>query len=419
MVLPFAVPVVAKAKKNKTGKKRKHLMGNQAEQKKLKLEEDLEGLTDKDKNTLSRWKELQQTTRPFIHPVRRLMRPGEAPDNAYVEQQDLLIKQQFSEIEKQHKQILEYEKMIKEQNHLISALREKHKTLVLECQASGVKLSSDLLDNCAPRNGSSCQHLVPVPSSQSSLMSTHASNPVLQPPARLPPHPPTPSSTTSLAPASPANIFSPPMSQPPYPNISPTNRTPPPGPPPSHMPPPLIRSLHPSVSMDSLSNIDQSQKTTTSSYSQLNPAHLVGTGPHNNRFLPVNQSQMLMGGGTHTGHAQNRIDMGPMSDQVPTSRQQSFARKGAHNSPMLIEDISFSPLTSSELKEFEPHPGVYLPHPLVSFNEDLDSILNLSMLSGNGAGYGVGVKEEDLSQGSLQIDLRYVSYSSCHLRLAL
>lgn len=389
-------------KKGKGGKKRKHLLGNQAEQKKLKLEEDQEGLTDKDRNTLCRWRDLQQTTRPFIHPIRKLMRPGEVPDAAYVEQQDQLIRQQFTEIEKQHKQIQEYEKMIKEQNRLISALRDKHKALVLECQASGVKLTNDLLDNCTPKNGSSCQHLLPPPS----LVSTHASNPVLHPPVRLPPHPPTPSSS-SLAPASPANVFSPPIS---YPNISPTNRTSPSGPPPTHMPPPLIRSLHPSVSMDTLASIDPANKTATSAYSQLNPPHLVGAGPHNhNRFLAVNQSQMLMGGVSHAGHVQNQMDMGLAISQVPTSRQQPFVRKSTHtSSPMLIDDLSFSPLTSSELKEFEPPPGIYLPHPLVSFNEDLDSILNLSMLSGNGAGYGVGVKEEDLSQGSLQIDLRYV-----------
>lgn len=341
---------------------------------------------------LTRWKELQQTTRPFIHPIRKLVRPGEMPDIAYVEQQEQLIRQQFAEIEKQQKQILDYERMIKEQNHLISALREKHKALVLECQVSGVKLTSDLLDNCAPKNGGSCQ-LLPPHSSQSTLVSPHL-NPTLPP--RLPPHPPTPSSSSSLPPASPANIFSPPMVQPAYPNISPTNQTPPPGRP--RMPPPLIRPLH----MDPIPSMDLAHTTTTSTYAhQLDPRHMV---PPPNRFISLNQSQMLMAG-SHTGHAQNQMEVG----QISQVRQQPYAaRKSMQtSSPMLIDDLSFSPLTSSELKELEPPPGIYPPQPLISFNEDLDSILNLSMLSGSGAGYGVGVKEEELSQESLQIDLRY------------
>lgn len=386
-----SVPVVGKAKKGKGGKKRKHVAGSQAEQKKLRLaiDEDQEGLTDKDKNMLSRWKELQQTTRPFIHPIRKLVRPGEVPDAAYVEQQEQLIRLQFAEIDKQQKQILEFEKMIKEQNHLISALRDKHKALVLECQASGVKLASDLLDNYNPINGNSCA-LLPPSTSQSSCVSSHS---LLPPPARLPPHPPTP--------ASPANVFSPPVLQPAYSNISPTNVTPPPNitPSPSRLPPPLVRPPHP---MDPLPGIDPAHKTTGSTYPQLNPPHMV-RGPPPNRYA-LNQSQMLVTGG-HTGHAQNQMEVGPMA-QVPISRRQPF--KGSQmNPPMLIEDLSFSPLTSSELKELEPPPGVYPSHPLVTFNEDLDSILNLSMLSGSGAGYGVGVKEEELPQGSLQIDLRY------------
>ena len=80
--------------------------------------------------------------------------------------------------------------------------------------------------------------------------------------------------------------------------------------------------------------------------------------------------------------------------------------KSVQGSPaMLIDDLTFSPLTSGELKELEQPPGYPAPS-LVSFNDDLDSIL-LSMPSGSGAGYGVGVKEEELSHGSsLQIDLR-------------
>lgn len=386
---------MGKPKKTKGGKKRKQPQNSQEEQKRPKLEDNEEGLTDKDKLTLNRWKGLQLDTRPFIHPIRKLVRTGE-PDASYVQQQDMLIRQQFAEIESQQKQIVEYERMIKEQNNLIAALRDKHTALVLECQESGVKLSQELLDNCALQSttSSSCQ-MLPLPHS----------NPGMPRLSSLPPHPPTSSSSSSLTPA----VFSPPMIQPAYPNISPTNQTPPP-----HIPPPLIRPPpphHTSVSMGALPIsscvVDSVHGSNSSTYS-LNPRQRMPMHQSHAQFIALDQSQLLMGGGGggggHTGHAQNQ-------SHLPSAlrQQQPFpTRKNIHTSPpMLIDDLTFSPLTSGELKGLE-QANSYQPPPLISYNEDLDSILNLNMLSGSGAGYGVGVKEEDLLQGSLQIDLRYV-----------
>ena len=407
-----------KPKKPKGGKKRKQQQNSQAEQKKPKLEDEEEGLTDKDKLTLNRWKGLQLDTRPFIHPIRKLVRTGE-PDASYVQQQDMLIRQQFAEIENQQKQIVEYERMIKEQNSLIASLRDKHAALVLECQESGVKLSQELLsqDNCVLKSmGSSCQMLPPSHSNPGMPVQTRLSS-------LPPPHPPTSSSSSSsLTPASPANVFSPPMIQPAYPNISPTNRTPPP-----NIPPPLIRPPppppppphHTSVSMGALPNsscvVDTVHVSNSSTY-PLNPRQRMPMHQGHAQFIALDQPQILMGGGGgggggHTGHAQNQ------SHLPPGLRQQSFPRKNIHTSPpMLIDDITFSPLTSGELKGLE-QANSYQPPPLVSYNEDLDSILNLSMLSGSGAGYGVGVKEEDLLQGSLQIDLRYVHILSVLMKV--
>lgn len=365
-------------------------------------------MTDKDKNTLSRWKEIQQHTRPFIHPIRKLVRPGEVPDMAYVQQQETIIKQQFNEMEKQQKHISEYERTIKEQRSLIASLREKHKAMVSECQASGVKLAKNLLEDCIPKVMNSSHQAPPT-------LSLHSVNPILpsktQLPLPAPPSLPPPLTSCSLTSASPANVFSLPMVQQAYPNISPTNRTPPPPPPPStHIPPHArLPSRHPpAVSLvphSSSCTIDTLHNSNNSTYPRLTPRH-PGILPNHNQFIALNQSQMLVTG-SHSRHAQNQLEASPMSHV--TARQQPFiGGKNMQSSPaMLIDDLTFSPLTSGELKELE-HPSGYPAPPLIAFNDDLDTILNLSMPSGSGAGYGVGVKEEELSRG-LQIDLRYLS----------
>ncbi len=424
--LSLSVVAAGKKKSKASSKKRKLLQGGQADLKRVKVEgEDDEGLTDKDKNTLSRWKEIQQHTKPFIHPIRKLVRPGDVTDAAYVQQQDALIKQQFNEMEKQQKQILEYEQIIKEQGSLISSLREKHKAILAECRAGRVKLSNSLVEENTPRHASSsCQAPLP-PTSQPPAITSH-SKPILLPPqthlAPLRPPPPLPTSS-SLPPASPANIFSPPLVQPAYHSSSPTNRTPPPvAPPTTHTmlrPPP---PLHPSVSIIALSsscNADSILNTISSNYQQLPPAprvsrgHMVGLPPNHTQFHQSSHAMMMSSSG-HTGHAQNHMDRLVSLGQHPLLPFIGGG-PGGKNIPspaLLIDDLTFSPLTSGELKELEQQPGMgpmgstYAPPPLI---EDLDSILNLTVPSGSGAGYGVGVKEEDLSHSSLQIDLRYVT----------
>ena len=386
-------------------KKRKQVIGNQpTEVKRFKLED--EGLTDKDRYTLSRWKHIQQTTRPFIHPIRKLVKPGELPDVAFLQQQDLTIKQQSSEIEKLQKQISECEKMMKDQNHLISKLTEKHKAIILECKKAGLKLPQDLLDESTPKLiGNSCQGALPSTHPQVSLQS----NPALVQQTLMPRPLPPPPSTSTLTPVSPANVFSPPMITSAYPNTSPTNRTPPPAPP-LRIHPSSLHTHRPPVSIVPLSSSCTTiNNSNASTYPQLNPRQMAGMLPHHNQFNPP--SQMVMVGG-HTGHAQNQIEIGEVS-QVMSSRQQLFGLgKTMLNPPggMLIDDISFSPLTSSELKELEHPPSIgnSYPAPPISFADDLDSILNITMPSGSGAGYGVGVKEEELPRGTPQIDLRYV-----------
>ena len=78
-------------------------------------------------------------------------------------------------------------------------------------------------------------------------------------------------------------------------------------------------------------------------------------------------------------------------------------------SPM-IRDLTFSPLTSSEFKQLERQSlASYSTNPMAAFDafpDDLDNIVNIAggLPTGSGAGYGVGVLEEDNKPP--QLDLR-------------
>ena len=86
-------------------------------------------------------------------------------------------------------------------------------------------------------------------------------------------------------------------------------------------------------------------------------------------------------------------------------------------SPM-IRDLTFSPLTSSEFKELERQSlSTYSTNPMVAFDlfpDELDNIVNIAggLPTGSGAGYGVGVLEEDNKPP--QLDLRLVLCARQH-----
>ncbi len=369
-------------------------------------------MTDNDKTALCRWVDIQQQTRPFIHPIRKLVKPG-VSDPMYMQQQETIIKEQHIEIEKLQQQVMEYEKITKEKNALISTLTDKHKAIVLECQAAGMHLPQNLLDNLTPK-------MVSMASSLPSLVPIHPNSLPAQHP-RLPP-PPLPSTatmhTSKLTPASPANIFSPPP--PVYPNISPTNRTPPPitaqVPSRAHLPP--VHPIHRSpVSIVPLSSSCNKPHNSSASTYHLNPRVMMGLPPppppppppQQNRYTALSQSQLVMVGG-HTGHVQNPMEISQVPCILSSSHQPYRTARKNDSGLILMDDLSFSPLTSSELKELDQPPSMggtlYQAPPLISFSDDLDTILNITMPSGSGAGYGVGVKEEELPRGPPQIDLR-------------
>ena len=67
-----------------------------------------------------------------------------------------------------------------------------------------------------------------------------------------------------------------------------------------------------------------------------------------------------------------------------------------------MREFTFSPLTSSDFKDLE-RQNLMDPFP-----EDLENILDIAGLpTGSGAGYGVGVAEdEELSRSPLRLDFR-------------
>ena len=236
-------------------KKRKHPASHaQAHdndrRKKVKCEEDDSHLTEQDQQTLEQWKKIQQTTRPFPHPIKKVMKGvhGEVIDDVQYQQhrQELLFRQQAEELQKQRRQLLEQHKMIQEQQEHIKLLQEQRKALIQECQTAGVKLPQIVVDNVSPNSSvavsvhSHPQAFAATPSlSQQSKVVHHvASRPVSQlQPLPLPPQAQQPLSTVPQLPPSSHHslhqgpVLSPPMPQHPppsiYPGVSPENCNPP------------------------------------------------------------------------------------------------------------------------------------------------------------------------------------------------
>lgn len=79
----------------------------------------------------------------------------------------------------------------------------------------------------------------------------------------------------------------------------------------------------------------------------------------------------------------------------------------------LIRDLTFSPLTSSEFKELErQNLASYSTNPMAAFDafpDDLENIVNIAggLPTGSGAGYGVGVLEEDNKPPQLDLRLNF------------
>lgn len=69
-----------------------------------------------------------------------------------------------------------------------------------------------------------------------------------------------------------------------------------------------------------------------------------------------------------------------------------------------MEGLTFSPLTSGEFREIDQKPPGYSALLMRTYDEELNNILDIAGLpTGSGAGYGVGVADDELPA----LDLRY------------
>ena len=486
-------------------KKRKHPL-SQAQvhdndrRKRIKAEEDEVILSEQDQCTLDKWKKIQQTTRPFSHPIRKLTKGthGDGMDEGYYHHHEVLFKKQAEEMEKYQRQLIEQHRLINEQRELIELLQDQKKALIQECQTAGVTLPQIVMENLTPDTSASMSSLHSHPQSfpphppntlhphqhqqqQSKVVHHVASNPVPRPPHSLPQIQQSSSSSKQPPPSAAHHsmqqgpVLSPPMSQHPpppvYPNVSPENCTPPPHlshkpqqqnqqAPSQQLPPYAPSSLHPQhinhlPPPPSIRPVASSQHSVSSAMTVMSssgsmafsqcpaiPASVAGmqmmlpgntflsnhhprpphshSHPHATAPIPPPRGMpMLANIGPAASMSQGASELMPPPvgggglPGLMSSRQQPFGASDlvrTDPSP-IMRDLSFSPLTSSEFKELERQSlASYSTNPMAPFDafpEDLENIVNIAggLPTGSGAGYGVGVLEEDNKPP--QLDLRY------------
>ena len=373
-------------------KKRKHhpeagSIGDKKKKAKLEIFPPAEpgdsNMSEHDKNVLDRWKRIQQTTRPFVHPIRKLVVKSDQENGteggglACSQQQEQLLKQQSEQIEKQQKQITQQQQLIRSQQEKIRLLQEQQKALISECRAAGIKIPP-IISQDVPAIITNQHDQLQLPTN------VHRSGGSDVIPSQPPPHPPPqPQAQPPITPAQPIN-------QPPsYPNISPPNPThaqplPHHGPQPVKTPPPPQ-----SVGGTTMSHLPLTQPM---------PPHSVSR-----QFAPPAQVPVVAS--TVSPH----INLNQTTQRLPT-RTLYPTSEGVRTTNPMVANFSFSPLTSSELQELESQnlPS-YSPNPVNTYDPfpcELDSILNITVPTGSGAGYGVGVMEEELPIAHPQLDLR-------------
>ena len=386
--------------KRKKGDDRKRKHHNQEgavpsdkQKKRPKLEqEDGESLSEKDKNTLDRWKKIQQTTQPFIHPVT-------------LHHHEQIIRQQGEEIERQQQTVSQQQKIIQEQQDQIRVLKDYQQLLIRECQSAGLKIPQIV----STKDPGTTVHLIPAPPPPPPP--SHGGATMMQHPTQVVAQLRSSQGPSLPPPVSPAQVLSPPlMPQPPpiYSSISPsltvTASLPShPHPPPPHQhPPPHPPPMH-TVSVNS-KTFAAARPPPQMSSSQFIHSH-GGGGP------PVPVLHQSGGGGG------NPLDMAGHLHM--TSRPPYVVNEvgGRTTSSPMMSNFTFSPLTSSEFKDIQAAANdrhslpVYSPNPVASyqppFPDDFDSILSITGLpTGSGAGYGVGVMDDELLTGPPQLDLR-------------
>lgn len=319
-------------------------------------------MNDKDKEALDRWKKFQKAS--------QIGRNGceEDMEKVMLIQQQQLMRRQ---IEEQSLVIANQQKIIHEQHEYIMTLKEQRQALIRECQQAGLNIP-DIAAHRTPSNlpKQQLQQQSVTTSQHFPLPPTHAS--CMHYPSQTPPPPPT-HPLSQPPPSSPAQALSPAVSKPPPPSY------------PSHPPLPPLPHLH--------------HHSVTGLLSQP-PLPLCG---------PVHSSQHYAHCGLSSQPPLTQLtsSAAQISPLIP-HHQTVFATPDALRNASIVEGLTFSPLTSSEFREIDhkDQPPGYSTLVMRSYDEELNNILDIAGLpTGSGAGYGVGVADDELPA----LDLRYAS----------
>ena len=401
-------------KKRVEEKKRKYPESNSVDKAKKKARV-YSPLSESDRSVLEHWNKIQQQA------ASRLQNPkgGETNMEEFFQNQELLIRQQSEQLDKQQSQVIEQQKRIQLQTEQIRVLVHQQKVLIRECKAAGIKipLSTPNPSPLTPpfvglslptKSGTitttTVSKVIPVThplGSESSKKdvtftqsNTSSHNPLPLPPSIVIPPPPPPPLPPPPPPPPPAIPHSSPIPIVTSVSHSMHQSTFPPPPPPPLPPPQLPPGIAYVPSQNSL---------------QL--------GPFSHSLIPLpSRSPDYM---THYGPS----PLGSLSMLPPSDLAMQYMEPSSSHIPTPDFSQVFSPLTSKELMELTSQEvqklSPYAPDSVGSFvpplPEDLDSLFNIP--TGRGAGYGVGVADDELNISIPQEVDRYVIHEAFIIKL--
>lgn len=334
-------------------------------------------MSEHDRNILHRWKQLQQTTRPFVHPIRKLLKTGGADS---VISQDQLFKQQSEQIMQHQITIAEQQKVIQEQQVHIKQLQEQVKALRCECQAASNKLPEAVLTMRSAAVATTNQPVIlpkieHPPSSQAVPSCSLVANTPVPPSYYMPLKVTEPQlCAANMLPYNTDQVF-------------------------SHATMPVHNQVPPTVPRQQLQTTESSlikgTNTVLSNHPKLLPTSCDYT------FSPTPIAPL-----SHVSTKHPLIHPG-------TSRYPSAEGLRTSTSPMVGCSVSYSPMHGNNFPSVIANESQNIPlyspcasNPCEPF-DDLDSLLNVAGLpTGSGAGYGVGITEEDLPASHSSMDLR-------------
>ncbi len=401
ILISLSLPVAPK-KKRGDDKRRKHHQHSELilpeRRKKPKTELQLEGaegepgvleegMSQHDKSILDRWKRIQQTTRPFVHPIRKLVKGSGAEGSTQFQEQ--LLKQQSDQIVQYQRKVAEQQKLIQEQQDQIKVLQEYQRVLVHECQTAAIKV---------PEFVAVATQATTVSTSQPLLL------PKLEPPpiaqgVLSPPPPPSYSMPTKCTQSSvsPANVVTHPKGQVLVSHASVSRPNQAQSTLPCHQPQPYVSSSSRTAAVAPRSTV------TNAVFSHHPPLVHV---PTSSQFVLPSPLPVV---------ALSHVNSTQPLPQLGSSIFSCTGALSSSTSPMVC-NLNYSSSHASDfpsLRTSKPQNiSVYsqcAPNTYEPFDEDLDSLLTIAGFpTGSGAGYGVGVVEDKLPESHPTIDLWYV-----------